>query len=197
MEAPGVVRARCGWSVRPNRAPQNKNRREARGQTAGPKEVIEPSWQDSLNSARCYTTAKRLLADEQANALSMDCLGMVAAKLVPTPPCGAWTLLRDQGITAGCEADLFGAMSLMLTSYRLDRPSYVNNPVPETANDQSLSAGGQVEYALRLPAKGAQEMTFRVACPGSSVPVPERMAWTPEKLRQSAAQVWREWKEAR
>jgi L-fucose isomerase-like protein len=77
----------------------------------GAKKVIEPNWQDSLNSARAYTTAKRLLADEKANALSMDCLGMVAAKLVPTPPCGAWTILQDQGVTAGCEADLFGAIT--------------------------------------------------------------------------------------
>ena len=49
------------------------------------KRVVEPTWQDSLNSARVYTTAKRLLTDEQANALSMDCLGMVSAKLVPHP----------------------------------------------------------------------------------------------------------------
>jgi len=65
------------------------------------------------------------------------------------------------------------------------------------ANDQSLFAGGQAEYMIKLPAKGAQEMTFLVACVGGSVPTPERTAWTPEKLCQAAAQVWREWKEAR
>lgn len=65
------------------------------------------------------------------------------------------------------------------------------------SNDQSLFAGGQAEFTVKLPAKGVREMTFLVACSGSSVPTPERTAWTPEKLRQSAAQVWREWKEAR
>ncbi len=99
------------------------------------KRVVEPTWQDSLNSARVYTTAKRLMTDEQANAISMDCLGMVSAKLVPTPPCGAWTLLEDLGITCGCEADLFGATSLMLTSYLLDRVGYMNDPVAETAKN--------------------------------------------------------------
>jgi len=101
----------------------------------GAKKVVEPTWQDSLNSARAYTTAKRLLADEQAHALSMDCLGMVSDKLVPTPPCGAWTILQDEGITAGCEADLHGATSMMLTSYLLDRPGYMNDPVAETAKN--------------------------------------------------------------
>jgi hypothetical protein len=106
----------------------------------GAQRVVEPAWEDSLNSARAYTTAKRLLADEQANALSMDCLGMVGAKLVPTPPCGAWTILQDQGITAGCEADLHGATSMMLTSYLLNRPGYMNDPVPETAKNLLIAA---------------------------------------------------------
>jgi hypothetical protein len=94
--------------------------------------IVEPDENDIVNCIRAYTTAKRLLATEKANALSMDCLGMVAAKLVPTPPCGAWTMLQDQGITAGCEADLFGALSLMMSSYLMDRPGYMNDPVPET-----------------------------------------------------------------
>ena len=61
-------------------------------------------------------------------------------------------------------------------------------------NDQSLSAGGRVEYALKLPAHGTQVLTFLVACPGSSVPQPDQMAWTLEKLRQSTASVWRDWR---
>jgi hypothetical protein len=102
--------------------------------------IVEPKPADVTNAARAYVTAKRLLAAEKANAISMDCLGMVGAKLVPTPPCGAWTLLQDQGITCGCEADLFGAVSLMLTSYLLDRPGYMNDPVPETVKNLLIAA---------------------------------------------------------
>jgi hypothetical protein len=106
----------------------------------GAKKVVEPTPADTVNSSRAYVTAKRLMAAEKANALSMDCLGMVAAKLVPTPPCGGWTLLQDQGITAGCEADLFGATSMMLTSYLLDRPGYMNDPVPETVKNLLIAS---------------------------------------------------------
>lgn len=102
--------------------------------------VVEPSETDLLNAARVYITAKRLLADEKATALSMDCLGMVGAKLVPTPPCGAWMMLQDQGVTAGCEADLHGATSLMLTSFLLGRPGYMNDPVAETAKNLLIAA---------------------------------------------------------
>jgi hypothetical protein len=62
------------------------------------------------------------------------------------------------------------------------------------SNDQSLYAGGRVEYAIKLPAHATQELTFLMACPGSSVPPPDQTAWTPEKLRQSAAAVWRDWR---
>jgi len=62
------------------------------------------------------------------------------------------------------------------------------------SNDQSLYAGGRLEYALTLSANGSQELTFLVACAGSSVPAPDNMAWTSEKLRQAAAAVWRDWR---
>jgi hypothetical protein len=104
------------------------------------KAIREPNETDTVNCMRAYATAKRLMATEKANALSMDCLGMVASKLVPTPPCGAWTMLQDQGITAGCEADLFGAISLMMTSYLLDRPGYMNDPVPETVKNLLIAS---------------------------------------------------------
>jgi L-fucose isomerase-like protein len=104
------------------------------------RKIVEPKQNDLLNSARCFVTAKRLLAENNAHALSMDCLGMVSAKLVPTPPCYAWTLLQDHGVTAGCEADLWGALSLMLSSYLLDRPGYMNDPVPETAHNTLIAS---------------------------------------------------------
>jgi hypothetical protein len=104
------------------------------------KRVVEPTHATLLNASRTYTTAKRLLADEGANALSMDCLGMVGSRIVPTPPCMAWSLLQDTGVTAGCEADLFGAISLMFTSYVLDRPGYMNDPVAETFKNRLITS---------------------------------------------------------
>lgn len=104
------------------------------------RKIVEPTPADVVNCTRAYATAKRLLATEKANAISMDCLGMVAAKLVPTPPCGAWSMLMDEGIIAGCEADLFGATSLMLAEYLLDRTGYMNDPVPETAKNLLIAA---------------------------------------------------------
>ena len=106
----------------------------------GARKIVEPTGRDLLNAARTYTTAKRLLKDEDANGLTTDCLGMVSAKVVPTPPCMAATLFQDGGVTYGCEADVFAAMSLMLTSYLFDRPGFINDPVPETVKNVLVAA---------------------------------------------------------
>ena len=50
------------------------------------KKIVEPTEEDIVNCARVYLTAKRLLAAEKANALSMDCLGMVARDWFPRLP---------------------------------------------------------------------------------------------------------------
>ena len=124
-----------------DRMPETEECHEIADRTAAEAEqVVEPTRQDILNAARTYVTAKRLMKDENANALSMDCLGMVAQRQVPTPPCMAWSMLQDIGVTAGCEADLFGAISLLFTSYVLERPGFMNDPVPETANNLLIAA---------------------------------------------------------
>jgi hypothetical protein len=106
----------------------------------GAKQIVEPSPDDLLNAARSYITAKRLMRDESSNAITTDCLGMVSTKVVPTPPCMAATLFQDAGVTYGCEADLFAAISLMFVSYLFDRPGFQNDPVPETVKNQLIVA---------------------------------------------------------
>lgn len=106
----------------------------------GAKDVVEPTEKDLLNAARSFMAAKQLLKAEGGNAITTDCLGMVTQRKVPTPPCMAACMFQDSGVTYGCEADVFGAMSLMLTSYLFDRPGYMNDPVPETVKNLLITA---------------------------------------------------------
>ncbi len=114
--------------------------RMARETWARAEKIVEPTWQDMLNSMRSYVAAKMLLAEEGANAITTDCLGMVSAKLVPTPPCMAASIFQDHGVTYGCEADVFGAISLMFVSYAFDQPGFMNDPVPDTVNNLLITA---------------------------------------------------------
>jgi hypothetical protein len=59
--------------------------------------------------------------------------------------------------------------------------------------DQSIYLPGKIEYQMTLPAGGAKELTFLVACHGGSAPIPEPGTWTSDTLRRSAREVWRDW----
>jgi hypothetical protein len=123
------------------RMPENAEARQVAQRMAdAAQRIVEPTKADRLNAARTYTAAKLLLSEERAHGLSMDCLGMVAARIVPTPPCGAWSLLQDSGVTCGCEADLFAAVSMMFVSYLLDRPGFINDPVAETVKNRLIAS---------------------------------------------------------
>ncbi|HPA21008.1 MAG TPA: hypothetical protein PLU30_24890 [Verrucomicrobiae bacterium] len=124
-----------------NRMPLNDEAREiASAAKMNAEKVVEPNRADLHNAARAYMTAKRLIRNEDANAITSDCLGMVSSRVVPTPPCMAVSMFQDRGVTYGCEADVFGALSLMLTSYLLDKPGFMNDPVPETVKNVLIAA---------------------------------------------------------
>jgi len=60
-------------------------------------------------------------------------------------------------------------------------------------NDQSFYLGEPLQFPVIVPASGSCELSFLVACQGSSAPVPESTAWTPSSLRQAAREVWLAW----
>jgi nucleotide-binding universal stress UspA family protein len=107
---------------------------------AGAQKVVEPTKEDGINAARSFIAAKRLLKAEGCNALTTDCLGMVSQKKVPTPPCMGASIFQDTGVTYGCEGDVNGALSLMLTSFLFDQPGFMNDPVPETVKNVLIAA---------------------------------------------------------
>jgi len=59
--------------------------------------------------------------------------------------------------------------------------------------DQSIFVPGKLEYPMTLPAGGAKELTFLVACHGGSAPIPQLTAWTSDTLLRAARAVWCDW----
>ena len=95
------------------------------------RKVVEPSREDVLNAARTYVVARKILEKENADAITMDCLGPASRGEIPVP-CLAWAKLNDEGIPAGCEADLYPTLTLMLVRFLFDKPGFQQDPVPET-----------------------------------------------------------------
>lgn len=103
------------------------------------KQVVQPTDADILEAAKCYFVLKQLLEAEQADAVMMDCLPGLRIPHKHVPPCMAFMSLRDEGIPAGCQADLSATLSLMLVENLFDKPGFQQNAGMNT--EQNLFFG--------------------------------------------------------
>ena len=104
------------------------------------KKIVEPTKQDILNAAKNYVLARRIMAAENCQGISVDCLPLVQNRLIPAPPCIAWLRLNDEGSVGACEADWNAAISLRLTSYLFGRSGFMQDPAPNTVNNTLMGA---------------------------------------------------------
>jgi hypothetical protein len=108
--------------------------------TKNAKKIVEPTKQDIINAAKNYVLAKRIMAAENCQGISVDCLPLVQDRLIPAPPCIAWLRLNDEGSVGACEAEWNSAISLRLTSLLFDRPGFMQDPAPNTTRNTLMGA---------------------------------------------------------
>ncbi|MBN2418579.1 MAG: twin-arginine translocation signal domain-containing protein [Deltaproteobacteria bacterium] len=94
----------------------------------GAVKIVELSDEMILHSSRMYVLLRSLIEKESLSAVSIDCLAFSfgADNTIPLP-CLAFTRLRDEGITAACEADICMMLSSMLLQKVSGRPSFQSN----------------------------------------------------------------------
>ena len=95
--------------------------------------------EDVLNGIKSYFVCRMLMTREEADAITMDCLGALGHTKVRLP-CIAWSKMNDSGIPAACEADLGAVASHVLVQYLFDRPGFQQDPVAETARGALIGA---------------------------------------------------------
>jgi hypothetical protein len=95
--------------------------------------------QDVINGIKSYLVAEKLLADEKADAISMDCLNALG-KTEVSLPCISWSRMNDDGIPAVCEADAPAIAAHIIIQYLFDRPGFQQDPVADTSDDTLIGA---------------------------------------------------------
>jgi hypothetical protein len=101
--------------------------------------ISKASRQDVINGLKSYLVAGRILENEKADAISMDCLGALANEKVSLP-CISWSRMNDDGIPAACEADLGAIATHVLVQYLFSRPGFQQDPVADTSDDTIIGA---------------------------------------------------------
>lgn len=95
--------------------------------------------EDVINGLRSYAVATAMLEEEQADAISMDCLGALGRSKVSLP-CIAWARMNDDGIPAACEADVGAIATHAMVQYLFDRPGFQQDPVADTVRDAVIGS---------------------------------------------------------
>ena len=112
----------------------------ARSYWENAKERIEPTQDVVLDSARAYVALKRMVTAHQADAMMMNCLPGLRHPRRHVPPCMGFMTLRDEGIPAGCQADLNATLSLMLVQALFDKPGFQQNATMQTEANHFFGA---------------------------------------------------------
>ncbi|MCC6126366.1 MAG: hypothetical protein IT426_15520 [Pirellulales bacterium] len=102
--------------------------------------VVEPKPDDIINATKNYVVAKRIMAAENCQGISLNCLGLVQSRRIPCPPCMAWQRLNDEGLVGCCECDITAAISLRLCSLLTGRPGFMQDPAPNTVSNTFMGA---------------------------------------------------------
>ncbi len=126
--------------------------------TKSAQKIVEPTPQDVINAARAYVASKKLLADYEADAITLDCLGLIGGRLIDTSPCMAFSRLNDEGIPAGCEADFDAVLTMLLLKHLFGKPSFMQDPVPETV--KNIFVGAHCTSPTKLDGYGEKSEPF-------------------------------------
>jgi hypothetical protein len=97
-------------------------------------EIVEPTKTDILEAAKNYIVCRRIMAAESCQGISYACLGR------PNPVCMAFSRLLDEGVVAGCEADVNAALSMLLTQLLFERSGFIQDPSANTVNNTLIGA---------------------------------------------------------
>lgn len=100
---------------------------ETRRLMKGAAKILEPKRDEILRSCRLALAFEKLLAEENATAITVDCYGSMYRKL-PAFPCVGFVRLNDMGLAGVCESDLTSAMTFLLLQTLSGRPGFVSDP---------------------------------------------------------------------
>ncbi len=103
----------------------------------GAEKVVEPSREEIFKSCKLALAFEKVLDDEDATVMTVDCYGTYApaTRKLPAFPCIGNTRLNNMGLGGICESDLRSAMTHIIFQGLVGRPGFISDPtVDESTN---------------------------------------------------------------
>ena len=103
--------------------------------------VVDVSDATLETSAAMYLGMKEVLKKHKANAVAINCLGGFYGGHIHAYPCLGFHQLNNEGMVGACECDIRStATMLMINAITQGRPSFISDPVIDTAKRQIIYA---------------------------------------------------------
>ncbi len=104
------------------------------------RKIVEPTKEEIVKSSRLYLAMKLIMQQEQARAITINCLGLFKQKTLPAYPCLGFCRLNDLGLVGACEADMDSTLTMLIFSYAFGVPGFISDPVIDTATNTVIHA---------------------------------------------------------
>ncbi len=129
--------------------------------TRDAEKIVEPKPDEILQSSRMYIAMQDLMAEHQAVAVTMNCLGMGLIDRGMGYPCLGFVRLNDAGRFGVCEADLKSTMTQLLFQYLAGKPGFVSDPVFDLPNNAIIHAHCVAATQMEGPDKPPSSYVIR------------------------------------
>ncbi len=102
--------------------------------------MLEPTRRDVEDSGAMYLAMQKIMSQNGANAIAINCLGGFYNKHLKAYPCLGFCQLNDDGLVGACEADLRSTITMLVMGHLVGRPGFISDPVIDTYKYQIIYA---------------------------------------------------------
>jgi len=162
-------------------------REEADRWTKGAVRVVEPAWEDILKSARLALAFEKILDEEGATVMTVDCYGTMWDQTIKLPayPCLGFARLNNMGLGGICESDLRSAMTHILFQGLVGRPGFVSDPTVDESKGSIILAHCMGTPRMDGPGKPAAPYKIRTVMERQEGVVPQVEMRVGERVTQA------------
>jgi L-fucose isomerase-like protein len=122
-----------------NAIPDADAEAEAKRWIDGAEKIVEPPREEIVKSCKQALASQKLLDDNDATMITVDCYGTMWRQL-PAYPCIGHARLNGMGLGGMCESDLNSCMTQILLQGLSGKPGFVNDPTMDVSRNAIILA---------------------------------------------------------
>jgi len=149
--------------------------------------VVEPSPEEVFKSCRLALAFERLLDEDEATVMTVDCYGTMWDKTIKLPayPCLGFSRLNSMGLGGICESDLRSAMTHILFQGLAGKPGFISDPTVDESDGTIILAHCMGTRNMEGPGKPAAPYKLRTVMERQEGVVPQVKLPIGEKATQA------------